>query len=71
MIILDGAIICKGNGIVTVITTGEYSDLENKLSYYEKITPGKLTKLVSTDGINIEEIIRNQEKIEQQFGNVF
>ena len=68
---MDGAILCKYNGIITVLLTGDYSELEKKISALRKVTVGKEIKLVKTTGINMTEVIKSQALIQDKFGSAF
>lgn len=68
---MRGAILSKSDGIINIIATGDYDDLQSRLEYYCKICGDTEIKLVNTSGIDIDEVIRNQESINETFSSEF
>lgn len=68
---MDSLIICKDNNNINIVATGDYGKLSRLLDYYTKLLDGKPIKLVSTSGINIDEVIRNQTMINSTFKSEF
>ena len=71
--IKPGAVIAYSGGGVHLITTGNYSELQNNLKIYQDIAPyGSLVKVVDTSGIvDMEDIIKDPKRITQAFERWF
>lgn len=68
---MSGAVICKSNGEIILLSTGTYSDLESKMDYFSRIAVGKQVRLVKTDNINMAEVLQDQSLIEEKFKDQF
>lgn len=68
---MGGAILCKHNNVITILCTGDYSDLESKLPGLTRISNGKQIELVDISNINIADVLRDQSKIQDTFASVF
>ena len=68
---MDSVIACKYNGEITIIATGNYVELSEKLEYYKKISNGKEIKLIQFDNGIPEGLILNQELINEILSKEF
>lgn len=68
---LDSVILCKNSNGINIIATGEYSKLSKMMPFYRKISGGNEIKLVSTSGIDIENVIKEQKLIDNTFRSHF
>lgn len=68
---MQGAILCKFEGEITVLATGEYQEMDSLFDIFLKITPGKQLRCIETDGIDIKELQINQGKADTELEKFF
>lgn len=68
---MDSVILCKTPERINIIATGEYGKLSKMMSFYRKISGGNEIKLVSTTGIDIENVVKKQKQINDTFRSHF
>lgn len=68
---MQGAILCKFEGVITILANGEYTDMDKKFDTFLKITPGKQLRCIEADGLNIAELQLDQSKANIELDKYF
>lgn len=68
---MQGAIICKFNGEIPVLATGEYDEMDKLFDIYLKITPGKQLRCIEVTDIDIGACQIDQIKATQELERFF
>lgn len=68
---MNSVIACKSDNLITVIAVGDHMDLEGKLPIFENVVKQGQVRLVDTSGMNLTEVLKDQQLIQEKFEPAF
>lgn len=69
---MNGALLCKSAGHITLIDSGDYYELSRMLDIVKSFAPANSDiQLVDTTGLNMKDIESDSKKVNDAFENYF